>query len=474
MSASNAYGGSTSGTLAVTEAADPITTTPFPIVFGLSNITTNYSLSNYFADNMGRPLFYWLSANPQASASLQGNSNLRIVGASRSAAYSVTVAASNAFGGTATDTMSITEMTDPISTTAFPAISGLGNNTVTYALSNFFIESVPGRTLYYWLSANPQASASISGCNVSITGAYRNATYNVTVAASNAFGGYATDTMSVTEPSDPISTTAFATVPPLSNTTVTYALSNYFTDSVPGRNLYYWLSANPQSNASISGNNMSIVGAYRNLAYNVTVAASNAFGGAATDTIAIVEAPASAYPVAALTGPTTTYSGRQYGNGVYIASASSSNDGCPPYSAFDYTTMSMWQCASGLYMTTSPFTYLGSQSTFDTKGGLSYPGEWVQIQLPYAIVPCTFIYRNSAVGSSFASTYPTTFYLFGSTDGSTWYLLYTRTGNTNANQTDGIILNASLTTYAYYRIVCPVSSGSAIGPAVGDLGLLGY
>jgi hypothetical protein len=77
----------------------------------LSNVATaNYGLSNYFTDPQGSALFYWLSANPHGNAALDHVSGqLSVTGTCRGVSYDVTVSASNAYGVTATDTLSVTE-----------------------------------------------------------------------------------------------------------------------------------------------------------------------------------------------------------------------------------------------------------------------------------------------------------------------------------------------------------------------------
>ena len=255
----------------------------------LSNSTSvaSKTLSSYITDPQGSPLTFWLSQNPQSNATIAGGA-LTLSGLYRNCNYNVVVSASNVYGKTSTDTLSVSEPIDTISVSAFSALPNLSTNTVTYTLSNFFTDSVPNRTLSYWLSGNPHSNASITSGALSVTGYDSNASYTVTVSASNAYGGTAVGSLAVTEAADPISTTPFPTVTGLSNNTLTYPLPTYFSD-LEGRPMYYWLSANPQSNASISGTTLSVAGAQRYATYNVTVAASNAFGGIASDTMSVSE-----------------------------------------------------------------------------------------------------------------------------------------------------------------------------------------
>ena len=293
VAASNALGHSNTTTLVVTEPSDLTLTAVFSALT-LSNATATYGLSNYFGPAGGSAMYYSLSSNPYGNASLSGGT-LSVAGNTyRGATYSVTVAASNAYGRSNTDTLVVTEPADLITTTPFSAVT-LSNAAATYALPSYFTDTM-GSALYYSIKANPYANASLSGSNLSVGYGYRGATYSVIVAASNAFGRSNTDTLTVTEPTDLVSVTAFPAVT-MSNNTVVYALSSYFTDAV-GSTLYYSLSSNANGNASISSGTLFVTGASRGSTYNVTVAASNAYGYSNTDTLAVTESA----PVALFVG----------------------------------------------------------------------------------------------------------------------------------------------------------------------------
>lgn len=92
------------------------------------------------------------------------------------------------------------------------------------------------------------------------------------------------------------------------------------------------------------------------------------------------------YPPAALNGPSVTLSGQTYGNGLYVASASSDNT-WSGWRAFDFCcsglSFSGWTSAANNYNAASG-AYVGAVSTSLTNGTV-YSGEWVQLLLPVAV-----------------------------------------------------------------------------------------
>ena len=143
--------------------------------------------------------------------------------------------------------------------------------------------------MVYSIVGNPNGSATISGSNLIIAGNYRAATYTVTVAASNAFGYMVSAPISITEGVAPSPTSIVLSAVTLSNNTVTWPLSSYFSTSADTAPLYYYLSANPKSNASIVSGILSVAGSNRGLTYSVSVAASNAYGKIATSSATVTE-----------------------------------------------------------------------------------------------------------------------------------------------------------------------------------------
>jgi hypothetical protein len=266
----------------------------------IGNSTVTYTLSNYFTDTIGTGLTYSLTANPQSNASIL-NGILSVTGNYRNTSYTVTVTATNGIGKTSTSSLSVTEvqLTAPTSS-SMGSTSSLTTNTVQYTLSSYFT----GPDLIYTLTANPQSSASISNGVLSVTGNYRDTSYTVTVEATNS-GGSASSSLIVNEAVAPNpSSTSMGSTSSLTNNTVQYTLSNYFTDST-GTGLTYTLTANPQSSASISNGVLSVTGNYRSTSYTVTVQATNGYSKSTTSSLTVNEATPSA-PISSSMGSTSS------------------------------------------------------------------------------------------------------------------------------------------------------------------------
>ena len=162
------------------------------------------------------------------------------------------------------------------------------------------------------------------------------------------------------------------------------------------------------------------------------------------------------YPPSPLTSPVTVLSGLTYGNGVYTASASSSS--IMPWYAFDGNTvldLSVWSSSNAL---TNSAGYSGNYITYDNIYN-SYPGEWIQIQLPVPIVISNYniIPRATALNRA-----PTKFWILGSNNGTIWNLVDTQTSGVYTAA--GLSFTPTFTTpYKYFRLVV-----YAIGNSVSD------
>jgi hypothetical protein len=160
------------------------------------------------------------------------------------------------------------------------------------------------------------------------------------------------------------------------------------------------------------------------------------------------------YPPTAMTSNTTLFTSEAYGNGIYIASASSTSTG-NAYNVFDTDPTTSWN-SSG-------------DSTYDSGGGVGaqtiyrYPwnptspytvyGEWVQIQLPEAIVLVSYTIRAPSTMTDY-STMPTGCYLLGSTDGSTWDYMRGEELEWNSTITSQTFLvNSDGSSYTYFRLL---------------------
>ena len=161
------------------------------------------------------------------------------------------------------------------------------------------------------------------------------------------------------------------------------------------------------------------------------------------------------FPPAAMTGYAVSLNSG-YGQGTYVASASSENtagSGYYSYKAFDKATGNPYSSVGNLY-NSSTGVYAGatSNATVDINGS-SYIGEWLQIQLPVSIVLSNYqIQSRSDYGNNNGE--PKTWWILGSRDGGAWNLVDSRTGVTFGGAGSNIFATVqSYQAFSYYRMV---------------------
>jgi hypothetical protein len=143
-----------------------------------------------------------------------------------------------------------------------------------------------------------------------------------------------------------------------------------------------------------------------------------------------------------------------------VASSSSVFSGAQNYLAWKAFTNntdaeSIYASAQPVYNTTSG-VYNGSVTT--TVSGTSYAGEWLQIQLPYAIslTDYTIICR-----ANYETTQsPNTWVIAGSNDGSSWVLLDIESNISNWSSTlrrQNFKVGNTSNRYLYFRMICTVT-----------------
>lgn len=159
------------------------------------------------------------------------------------------------------------------------------------------------------------------------------------------------------------------------------------------------------------------------------------------------------YPPAALTANTTVLSGYGINSGTYVCSASTSVTTTEqPFRAFNWDNATVastnWWASAQIY-NNSTGAYNGSIST--TVSGISYSGEWIQLQMPIAVV---LQYYYLYVTSTTVQSWPKNFVLAGSNDGNTWTLLDYETNTTIAvNNSRLFTLTNNTQAFSYYRII---------------------
>lgn len=195
------------------------------------------------------------------------------------------------------------------------------------------------------------------------------------------------------------------------------------------------------------------------------------------------------YPPGPMTSSSTSFTGKAYGNGTYIASSSFDyTTDTPAWKAFnrvegDWSTG--WSCSSSDVNNPRYDAANGIYrfATSTTIGGTGVLGEWIQLQTPNSFVlkRIGFVPRNDYGTNGYKWRLPTGFTLAGSTDGSTWTQIYVGNGqNYTSLNLELIDISSNTTAYNYYRLVISVvgnyaecCSGSRIGAEIAEFYIYG-
>ena len=146
---------------------------------------------------------------------------------------------------------------------------------------------------------------------------------------------------------------------------------------------------------------------------------------------------------------TTSNASVTYGQGKYVASASSEGGTQPAWNLFDKSGSVFFFG----YSYSAAGVATGAVSTSDTLGNV-YAGDWVQIQLPVSVTLSSYYMQTNGAG-----TYsPKSWYILGSRDGINWTLVHQVVGQgQNYNTTFTVSATQS---YNYYRMVVNATNGS--------------
>lgn len=171
------------------------------------------------------------------------------------------------------------------------------------------------------------------------------------------------------------------------------------------------------------------------------------------------------YPPLALTSSETTLQNAPYGNGTYVATASSNlpfeDNDYDGYNAFDksYTAptnpdLTGWHSAENVYTNGQ---YTGSVTTTDDQGTV-FSGEYLQLAMPkktrihkIGIVPRGSEYAPQIAMDQWRS--PRDFVILGSNNGSTWTLITKVNNATNYQRFKISEFAFDEVSYSYYRMV---------------------
>jgi hypothetical protein len=169
------------------------------------------------------------------------------------------------------------------------------------------------------------------------------------------------------------------------------------------------------------------------------------------------------FPPAAMTSYATALSSG-YGQGVYVASASSEAAAATTqaWKAFERGTFvgnyPFWQCVGGYSGSTGAYNYVGSNVSVDVTG-TSYAGEWLQIQMPSSIVLSNYVLSSDGTST------PVKWWILGSRDGTSWSLVDSRTTTVLTSSTPQTFSPSASQAFTYFRMVIGISYNSAV-PAV--------
>jgi hypothetical protein len=179
-------------------------------------------------------------------------------------------------------------------------------------------------------------------------------------------------------------------------------------------------------------------------------------------------------------------------NGTYIASSSSNAEGKMAWNCLNNSTTDYWHSeysnsGNNIYATnpydsiTPVASYRGGGSSYyyntiiDT---ISYAGEWIQIQFPYQFILTKYTLKTRD-GYTWAQRGFKKFYIAGSNNGSTWYMVNAQDlGSTTSSETTKSFNVSTTNRFSYYRIVInqvynTVSSGLGAVANIGYWNLYG-
>jgi hypothetical protein len=145
-------------------------------------------------------------------------------------------------------------------------------------------------------------------------------------------------------------------------------------------------------------------------------------------------------------------------NGTWVFSGSSRYQGdmYPAFIAFNNNLNDWWHAESQLYNGAGAYT--GSTSTA-VSGSTAVLGDWLQVKMPLAV--SYLMSYTIAPRIEIPSRSPKDFKVLGSNDGTTWFLLDSRSGITWSTTPQTFTLSSpTVTGYAYYRLVTTSVVGS--------------
>jgi len=173
----------------------------------------------------------------------------------------------------------------------------------------------------------------------------------------------------------------------------------------------------------------------------------------------IVSATIQVTPLA-FTSNNLTITSATYTNGTYTASASSTyTSDFDVFKIFTGSTLDLGGWVSG-YPTYTAGTYTFNPPVttiaynYSTSSNNTLQGEWVQIKLPYIAIITSYSLLPRG-GTTNNGSFPSKWYICGSNDGSTWYLIDTQNIGLTTDYTllQRYNVKGETTAYLYFRMV---------------------
>jgi hypothetical protein len=184
-----------------------------------------------------------------------------------------------------------------------------------------------------------------------------------------------------------------------------------------------------------------------------------AVNGSSVKAVAVQAHPVVQWPPVAMTSNTTVVSSQLYGNGTYIASDLSGGVVTTVFRLFDNdinTKYEQYFTGSNYYDFTLG-TLIDTTKTTTVSGAVA-AGWWVQLQLPTAIILRSYTLIGRQDSGLWNVRNPTTFWIAGSTDGTTWSNVHFQSGISygQSGTTISVPQTSNSLPYSYYRLIVNV------------------
>jgi hypothetical protein len=212
---------------------------------------------------------------------------------------------------------------------------------------------------------------------------------------------------------------------------------------------------------------------FSQLSTAVTSSAVGAFSlravnGTTAKVVSIQSHPIVQWPPIAMTSNATVVSAQVYGNGTYYStelSGQSNTGSLASFNAFDNNINTYYE---QLYTGSNYYDYnLGTlldTTKTTTVSGASAAGWWIQIQLPTTIVLRSYTLVGRQDGGFWNTRNPTTFWVAGSNDGTTWSNVHFQ--SQISYEQSGTTINVPSTSnslaYSYYRLIVNVVGNAGV------------